>query len=145
MISSHEFKISEAILEIMDDRKFNQFAGKVLDIGVCMAVEAWNLSLINDETIRLLVIKPTAVKLTSVCNKTTRQIQPILQLLIKRKLKLYPNVYRYIAEYSIRTDEHNEPKVQVLSTDDKGPNYYSDYYRKHLFGDQKYGWVRDGK
>ena len=44
MISSHEFKISEAILEIMDDRKFNQFAGKVLDIGVCMAVEAWNLS-----------------------------------------------------------------------------------------------------
>jgi hypothetical protein len=140
----HEFSISKALMSMIETNiELNKFVKGDFEVATKLAVEAWNLALINDKMIIALGIKALSKELKSSTHKSQKQNESILNSLIKLKQELYPNVYRQIIDYSSDPDENGKPYLRVVSGGDLSPNYMADKYREALFGSEKYGWVRD--
>ena len=142
--NKHEFSVSNAIMTMIETNTIlSKFVNVNFDLGINFATKAWNLAIINDWVIIKLLIKIEARELTAQSDKTQKQIEIMLNSLIKLKQKLYPDVYRYIADYSSAPDENGNSYLKLVSGGDEAPDYFATKYRKALFGDQKYGWVKN--
>jgi|LauGreDrversion4_2_1035121.scaffolds.fasta_scaffold05599_1 hypothetical protein len=139
---AHNFSISAAIMSMLEtNTELNVFVKGNFELGVNFATRAWNLALINDKVIISLLLMPIAKALKAQIKKPQKQVEAMLWSLIELKQKLYPDVYRLIADYSTKPDANGNPYLRVVSGQDETPEHFTEVSRAQLFGEQKYGWV----
>lgn len=139
-----EFSVSRAIMSMLENNlELHTLLRGDFDLAANFVTSAWNLATINDRIIISLLIKPVAKELKSQSRKTQKQVEKILCALIALKNKLYPDIYRYINDYSSAPDANGKPYLKVVSTANMDSDYFANKYRKILFGNQKYGWVKN--
>jgi len=142
--NKHEFSISRAIMAMVEENiELNKFVNGDFDLGINFATSAWNLAIINDRIMIKLLIKTISKVLKTQSGKTQKQIEAMLNSLIKLKEKLYPEIFRYIHDYSSAPDTHGKPCLRVVSGDNMSSDYFANKYREILFCNQKYGWVKE--
>lgn len=138
-----KFSVSRAIMSMIeDDMETNRFTKGDFELAVNFATSAWNLAIINDDMIISLLVKTVAKELKKEAGKSQKQTETMLMSLVKLKNKLYGNVYRIIGDYDASFKD-GEPYLKVASGKDMPSDHFANHYRKTLFGNQKYGWVRN--
>ncbi|TXH55436.1 MAG: hypothetical protein E6Q89_06765 [Bacteroidia bacterium] len=137
------FSVSRAIMSMIEDNmEINRFTKGDFELAVNFATSAWNLAIINDDMIISLLVKTIAKELKKEVKKSQKQVEAMLIALVKLKNKLYGNAYRIIGDYDASFKD-GEPYLKIASGQDMPSDYFANHYRKTLFGNQKYGWVKN--
>ena len=99
---SDEIKVSEVVLEyagvLIDDA--NTAEGQ--DAAIAIAIAAWNLSLFDEETRKQKLLElPAIIVKTETHTDVHEKIAALLQSLIDKKHKEYPNINRFIIDHEL--------------------------------------------
>ena len=143
----HVFKVSDAIVDLIQtDSELSDFAKGDFALGADFAIMAWNITLVNDSSIRVFMIDIFGRELAKTHYKTIKESKKWLQILVERKIEKYPNVYRKIGDHLVNYDEVGLPLLQVKSTGDLDIVAYTDQIRNIMpkKTKSKYGWVKRG-
>lgn len=109
-----QIKMSEIIYEFIEDYLEVMETHKKRVTIICFACMAWNLALL-EESERKLEVKEMAYQLGK-DEKTRKEVEGILRALIKRKLKYYKSINRYIVDYKVTDDKAGSFYLNIMST-----------------------------